>query len=252
MKPMVLLAMIFSLTLGSCKKGWFDEENGHGGGGGNGGGNEAVTTTGVVERVQCGVSVFGSEMWIRTSSGILLQPCMVSSLIPMKPLQEGDKVEVVYRKYTGNMLMLDPACSKLYIPNNNIVYTKAIIDFIKIQTTTNGSCPEVTIINTKPEYDKLKNTNNISVKSARIEGSSLLLEITYGGCNNNTESIKLVGQATERSDLLTYQVMAINEKPQGCKALITANVCFDLSMLKATIDGYIRIHVEGTNQDLIF
>lgn len=247
MKPMMLLAMIFSLTLGSCKKGWFDEENGHGGGNGGGGGNTPIKVTGMIEKVGCGKSIYGENLWIRTDAGELLQPCAQSfmTLCPIA-LKEGDRVEVLYRKYTGNMQGFEIYCKVAYFP-----HTKVVVDFIKTLTNNNSSCPSVTIINNKPDYDKLI-MDDIKVKSARIEGSSLLLEITYGGCNNNTESIKLVGRATERSDLLTYNVMVINEKHQGCEVLITSNVCFDLSMLKATIDGKIRVHVEGTSQDLVF
>ena len=245
MKPMVILAMIFSLTLGSCKKGWFDEENGHGGGGGNGGGgNTPIKVTGMIEKVGCGKSIYGENLWIRTDAGELLQPCAQSfmTLCPIA-LKEGDRVEVLYRKYTGNMQGFEIYCKVAYFP-----HTKVVVDFISVIEDKQKTCAPVLIT---PDYDKLE-TGGVQVLSATITGSKLMLELGFSGCDNNTQSFQLVGKPTERNDMLTYDLKVINTKPQMCAAYFTEKLCYDLSSLKATIDGFIRINIAGVDHEIIF
>lgn len=246
MKPMIILAMILGLTLGSCKKGWFDDENGPGGGnggGGNGGGGGAPTKTmGTMVRFDCGNTIYDGNLWIRTDAGQLIQPCEQSFMTTCPiPLKDGDRVEVAFRKYTGSIKGFELYCKIASFP-----FTRAVIDFIAA-TETKKSTGSVVIT---PDYDQLE-TGGVHVIAAELEGNKLMLEVGIGGCDNNTESLELVGKPEVNNDMPTFSLKVVNKKPQMCQAYFTERLFFDVSSLKNSY-GKTRLKIEGVDQEILF
>jgi hypothetical protein len=245
MKPMVILAMILSLTLGSCKKGWFDDENGPGGGNGGGGnGNGGGTPTkamGTMVRFDCGNTIY-ENLWIKTDAGQLIQPCEQSFMTTCPiPLEEGDRVEVGFRKYTGSIKGFELNCKIASFP-----FTRAVIDFINVEKgkKSNG------YVVIAPDYDQLE-TGGVHVISAETEGNKLVLEVGFSGCDNNTKAFELVGKPEPNNDMPTFSLKMINRNPQMCQAYFTERLFFDVSLLK---NGYgkTRLKIEGIDQEIIF
>ncbi len=243
MKPIVLLAMILSLSLSSCKKGWwgYDEENGNGnGGGGNG---VSISAKGTVVVQGCGLSIYGKNLWIKLDDGTLLQPCAQSfkTLCPII-LHEGDRVDLKYSKYKGEMKSFE-----IYCKIANFRFTRATIDFINV--IGNVNCPYVQMA---PNYDELK-TAMASIIDAKIVGSKLVLKVGFGGCNNKAKDrFKLVAKPTNESNMLTYEVKLIDEKEELCQAYFTDEICFDIAPFKYLIDGNVKVRIVGFDNEFIF
>ncbi len=242
MKPIVLLAMILSLSLSSCKKGWwgYDEENGNGNGGGN---NVSIAAKGTVVYQGCGLSIYGKNLWIKLDDGTLLQPCAQSfqTLCPII-LHEGDRVDLKYSKYTGNTQSFE-----IYCKIANFRFTRATIDFINVLNDNNCK-----IIDFPSNYDNL-NTANTNIMGAKIEGSKLTLNIGFSGCSNSAkERFKLVAKPTVDSDMMTYEVKLTDEKEELCQAYFTDDICFDISPMKHLIDGKVRIRIVGFDKEFIY
>jgi len=244
MKPIVLLAMILSLSLSSCKKGWWGYEEGNGNGNGGGSGNNvSIAAKGTVVYQDCGLSIYGKNLWIKLDDGTLLQPCAQSfqTTCPVI-LNEGDRVDLKYSKYTGNMGSFEIYCKMAYFP-----FKRVTIDFITV--LNNNNCK---IIDFPSNYDKL-NTANINIMSANIDGSKLSLKIGFSGCSNTAKQrFKLVAKPTVDSDLITYEVKLTDEKEELCQAYFTDEICFDISPMKHLIDGRVRIRIVGFDKELIF
>ncbi len=249
MKPMIVLAMILGLTLGSCKKGWYGDEDGLGGngrggnGGGGNGGNTPTKVMGVIQRFDCGHSIYDENLWIRTDDGQLLQPCEQSfkTICPI-PLKDGDRVELAFSKYTGSTKGFELTCKIA-----NLEFTRATIDFIIAVDTKN---PKGSVLIT-PDYDQLE-TGGVHVMSAQMDGSQLMLEAAFSGCDNSTEAFELVGSPDLYNDIPTFSLKLINRKPEMCQAFFTEKLSFDLSSLKTNKEGKVRIRIEGVDKEIIF
>ncbi|MBJ7428182.1 MAG: hypothetical protein JHD28_04380, partial [Bacteroidia bacterium] len=214
--------------------------NGNGGGGGNG---ASITAKGTVVYQGCGLSIYGKSLWIKLDDGTLLQPCAQSfqTLCPII-LNEGDRVDLKYSKYKGDMKSFEIYCKIAYFP-----FTRATIDFINVLNDNNCK-----IIDFPANYDQL-NTANINITSANIEGSKLNLNIGFSGCGNNAKQrFKLIAKPTVDSDMMTYEIKLTDEKVEMCEAYFTDNICFDIAPMKHLIDGKVRIRIVGFDKEFIF
>jgi hypothetical protein len=242
MKPIVLLAMILSLGITSCKKGWWgtDEGNGNGSGGGS---NVSIAAKGTVVYQGCGLSIYGKNLWIKLDDGTLLQPCAQSfqTLCPII-LHEGDRVDLKYSKYTGNAQSFE-----IYCKIANFRFTRATIDFINVLNDNNCR-----IIDFPANYDQL-NTASINIMNAKIEGGKLTFNIGFGGCSNSAKQrFKLISKPTNDNDMMTYEVKLTDEKEELCQAYFTDDICFDISPMKHLIDGKVRIRIVGFDKEFIY
>lgn len=243
LSPILILAMLFSLSFTSCKKGWWGYEEGNGNGGNNGGGNGTIALKGTIISFSCGKSIYGNDYWIKLDNGKLIQPCEQSFMGEcFFYLNEGDRVEVKYSKYTKN----DPYYN-LMCKIANLDYTKVTIDYIR-KISENFNCKSIQL---NPKYDDIKN-NGINVLGARIEGSKLYLKTGYSGCNNETKRFSLYAKPLEGNGVITYEVKIADEEPQLCEAYFTNELCFDIALLKHNIDGFIKIKINGFDTILTY
>ncbi len=243
MKPIVLLAMILSLSLSSCKKGWWGYDEGNGNGNGGGGNGVSISAKGTVVVQGCGLSIYDKNLWIKLDDGTLLQPCAQSfqTLCPIV-LHEGDRVDLKYHKYTGNTQSFEIYCKMAYFP-----FTRATIDFINV--LNDNSCK---LVDFPSNYNQL-NTAITNIISAKIEGSKLVLKIGFGGCSNKAKDrFKLVAKPTNESNILTYEVKLIDVKEELCQAYFTDEICFDIAPFKYQIDGKVKVRVIGFDTELIY
>lgn len=234
----IILALLVGFT--SCKKGWWGYEEGNGGGN-NGGGNENKTELGTVISFACGRSIYGHDYWIKLDNGKLIQPCDQSFMGEcFFYLNEGDRVELKYSKYTKNNSTFDIMCK---IANLN--YTKATIDYIK-KINKNFNCKTVKFYS---NFDEKEN-QNIQVLGARIEGNKLNLKIGFSGCNMDMNRFELYAKPAITNDFFTYDVKIVDEIPQLCEAYFTNEMCFDITQLKDNTKRYVRIKINGFEQIL--
>ena len=244
MKPVLILAMILSLGFTSCKKGWWGYDEGDGNGGGNGGGNNTLVK-GTVVFQNCGLSIYGKSLWIKTDDGQLLQPCE-QSFLPLVAIElnEGDRVELKYHKYTGNIGGFEIYCKMAYF-----YFTRVTIDFINV-IKPKTDCSAVTF---PTSYDKL-DAASLIILNAKIDNSKLILNIGFGGCDNTTERFKLVAKELPTAGAIpTFEVKLVDEKAQLCQAYFTKDVCFDLATLKNPVSsGVVLVNIVGFDKVLQF
>ena len=88
-----------------------------------------------------------------------------------------------------------------------------------------------------------------TLNSHRVADNKLYLNITYSGCGNYNDQ-RLYLSKSEMKSLPPQRICVLSFKPQACEALITADLCFDVSGLKyetvlllKTKDGIERITV---------
>jgi hypothetical protein len=88
---------------------------------------------------------------------------------------------------------------------------------------------------------------------AKIEGSKLILNIGFSGCNNRAKDrFKLVAKPTNESNMLTYEVKLTDERVELCQAYFTDDICFDISSMKHLIDGRVKVRIVGFDKELIY
>ncbi|MES2728344.1 MAG: hypothetical protein V4643_14645 [Bacteroidota bacterium] len=245
MKPIVLLAMILSLSFTSCKKGWwgYEEENGGGGKGGGGKGGQ-THVKGTIYTQGCGIGIYGDGLWIKLDDGTLLQPCAQSfqTLCPIV-LHEGDRVELSYSAYKGDYPDFQPYCDMMMFP-----FKRVTIDFINVINKPVGTCKPVTVPN---NYDQL-DLAQVNIGEASIVGTSLKLNIGYSGCSKNAEKFGLVGKLISKGSTLTYEIKLTDAAPEMCQAYFTEDLCFDLQSLRnATNSSRVKIKLIGFGKELI-
>ncbi len=241
MKPFLILALILSIVFSSCKKGWwgYEDEND---GGGNNGSTTVVKTTGTVYYQSCGKSIYGSEIWIKTDKGTLIQPCAQLTTIPVK-LEEGDRVEIVYKGYEGNMSGFEPYCKMAYFP-----YVKATIVLINKISSANLCAP----VYLSKVYETLE-AAGINILEAKMEGTNLKMSIGYSGCSQNVKRFSLVGKSTSVNGLQQYELKVVDSSPEMCLAYFTDNICFDLQTLRDPIkSSNVTVKIIGFKDELIF
>lgn len=239
----IIAAFVLILGFSSCKKAWWaNDENGNGGNGN--GSNKEINANGTIYYQNCGVSVFGTGLWIKLNDGTLLQPCNELSTIPTQ-LKEGDQVELIYSKYVGNYPSFEINCT---IPP--IVFTKATIVFIKIIGNTLPCSPVVL-----PDNYSSINQAKAKILSAKIEGTYLKMRISYAACGHNTSRFSLVARMTAVNSIPTYEAKLADSWPatEMCVSPLEDDICIDISSLKLPISSsYVKINLLGFDQALIF
>lgn len=238
-KSILLLALLFNIAFSSCKKPWWGNEDN---GGSNGHGN-SISTKAVVVRFGCGLSIYSSNLWLRTFDGKFLQPCE-QSFVNICPtiLHEDDTVEIKYSKYTKNNPNFDLTCKIVDFP-----YSKVCIDFLQLANKPSG----LPFILFDPSYDS-KTSNGINILGARISGNRLYLNVGFSGCDNNVERFSLLAKGAEDPGVITYKLKLYDNSPQMCQAYFTKEIGFDISPLKYTIDGFVKLKIEGYNDVLTY
>ena len=248
MKPILLVALVFSIGLSGCKKNWFGNEEGSGGTGNSGSGN-IVYAKGTAVSFDCGKSIYndGTNLWIKLDDGQMLQPCEQTFVtIAAVILHDGDKVELKYHKYTGSTKGFEFYCKMA-----NFNYTRASIDFIsKIATSTTTSCPSA---NMAKDYDN-QTTASANIIDAKMAGTELYLNIGYSGCAKNPKRFGMISKLLPTAGPLpVYEIKLIDNAPEMCMAAFTDNVCYDLSVLKnASNSSKISVVIKGTNTQFSF
>ncbi|MFZ4797909.1 MAG: hypothetical protein ACOYMA_10465 [Bacteroidia bacterium] len=243
MKPVLILAMILSLGFTSCKKGWWGYEDG---GGNNGGGNNTLVK-GTVVFQNCGLSIYGKSLWIKTDDGQLLQPCD-QSFLPLVAIElnEGDRVELKYHKYTGNIGGFEIYCKMAYF-----YFTRVTIDFINV-IKPKTDCSAVTF---PTSYDKIDGASLI-ILNAKIDNSKLILNIGFSGCDNTTKRFQLIAKELPNAGpgpIPAFEVKMIDDYTQMCQAYFTKEICYDLTTLKNPVSSkVVSIHLVGYNKVLQF
>jgi hypothetical protein len=244
MKPIMILALILSLGFTSCKKGWWGYEEGGGNGGHNGGGNTALVK-GTMVIQNCGLSIYGKSLWIKTDDGQLLQPCEQSfqTLCPID-LKEGDRVEFKYHKYTGSLNGFEIYCKMAHF-----YFTRATIDFINV-IKTNSECSPVSI---SKDFDQL-NMAGVNILNAKIENNKLVLNIGFSGCDNATKRFQLIAKELPNAGPIpAFEVKMIDDNTQMCQAYFTKEICYDLTTLKNPVSSkVVSIHLVGYDKVLQF
>lgn len=240
MKPIVILALILSIGLTSCKKGWWGNEEGGGGTGNTGGGNTGLVK-GTVVMQGCGLSIYGKNLWIKTDDGQLLQPCEQSFVtLCAINLKEGDRVEIKYHKYTGSLNGFEFYCKMAYF-----YFTRVTIDFLNI-IQTNNNCSAVTI----PKNYDLLNAAGVNIIDGKMVEGKLYLNIGFSGCDNSTKRFKLVAKEWPvAGPIPTFEVKIVEQDPQMCQAYFTKEVCFDVASLKNPLSSsYVIMHLVGSDK----
>ena len=239
-KSILLLALLFSLAFSSCKKPWWGNDESNGGGNGPTASNR---TKAVVVKFGCGLSIYGGDLWLRTFDGKFLQPCE-QSFVTICPiiLHEGDTVDVKYSRYTKQNPDFDIFCKILDFP-----YTKVCIDFINVIYNPTG----LPFLVFDPSYDD-KNSNGINILGARIDGNKLYLKVGFSGCDDNVARYSLLAKGAEDPGMITYKLKLYDNSPQMCQAYFTKEIGFDISPLKYTIDGFVKLKIEGYNEILTY
>lgn len=238
----IIAIMVLLLGFSSCKKGWWGNEES--GGNGNNGVIKEIGASGVVYYQNCGVSVFGTGLWIKLNDGTLLQPCNELSTVPTQ-MKEGDQVELIYSKFSGVYPSFEINCT---IPP--IVFTKANIVFIK-KVGNILPCSPVVLT------DNYTNINQAKAKilEAKIEGTYLKMRISYAACGHNTTRFSLVAQMTAVNAIPTYEVKLADSWPETemCVSPLEDDLCIDISSLKLPISSsYVKIKLLGFEKELMF
>lgn len=241
-KSIFILSLILSVSFSSCKKGWWGFENDNGGGGNNGGSTE-IKASGTMYFQNCGKSIYGNGLWIKTDDGKLIQPCTQLSLNNIK-LEEFDKVEFVYKSdYNGDFSGFEPYCKMAYFP-----YIKATIVSIKKTSSANLCSP----IHFSKVYNTLE-AAGITILGAKMEGTNLKLNIGYSGCSQNKKRFSIVGKSTSVNGEQSYVLKVIDNSPEMCLAYFTDDICFDLQTLRNPIkSSMVNIKLTGFKDELIF
>lgn len=245
MKPIVLLAMILSLSFTSCKKGWwgYEEENGGGGKGGGGNGNK-THVQGTIYSQGCGISIYGDGLWIKLDNGTLLQPCSQSfkTLCPII-LHEGDRVELSYSGYNGDYPDFQPYCDMMMFP-----FKRVTIDFINVIQKPVSECTPITL---PDNYDQLDQAM-VNIGDASIIGTSLKLNIGFSGCSKKVERFGLAGKLISSKGTLVYEIKLTDSSPEMCQAYFTDDVCFDLQSLRNPVSSAgVKIKLVGFGKELV-
>lgn len=241
MKPIIILAMILSLGITSCKKGWWGYEDGPGGGG-NGGGNDSKThVQGTVYGQECGLGIYGNGLWIRLDDGTLLQPCDQSfqTLVPIE-LNEGDRVELSCSSYKGSYPSFEKDC-KIKV----ISFKRATIDFINVLGGKTDGCKPIPILENFEERDAAM----VNILDAKVVDSKLKLHIGFGGCSPNNKRFSAIALLNYSNDIPTYEIKLVDANPELCQAYFTDDLCFDLeSIRKPSSSKRVRVILSGSNQ----
>ncbi len=240
----IIAIIVLLLGFSSCKKAWWSNDENGNGGNGNNGGNKEINATGTIYYQNCGVSVFGTGLWIKLNDGTLLQPCNELSTIPTQ-FKEGDQVELIYTKYVDNYPSFEINCT---IPP--IVFTKSTIVFIK-KIGNKLPCAPVVL----PDNYSSINLAKAKILSAKIEGAYLKMRISYAACGHNTSRFSLVARMTAINSIPTYEAKLADSWPETdmCVSPLEDDICIDISSLKLPISSsYVKINLLGFDQALIF
>lgn len=240
----IIAIIVLLLGFSSCKKAWWSNDENGNGGNGNSGGSKEIKATGTIYYQNCGVSVFGTGLWIKLNDGTLLQPCNELSSIPTK-FKEGEQIELIYSKYVGNYPSFEINCT---VPP--IVFTKATIVFIK-KIGNVLPCSPVML----PENYTSINQARAKILSAKIEGTYLKMRISCAACGHNTSRFSLVARMTAMNSIPTYEAKLADSWPetQMCISPLEDDLCIDISSLKLPISSsYVKINLMGFDQELIF
>jgi hypothetical protein len=242
-KWLIILAAVASLGFSSCKKGWWGyDEGGNGGGGNGGGGNGNEFVQGTVINFNCGKTIYG--YWIKLDNGLLLQPCDQSfNTFCGIILNEGDRVEIKYSPYKGSTKDFQLTCKALFS------FERVTIDYINIIGFASG-CKPITF---PDNYDDLKEAG-VSITSSKINNTSLVLNIGFGGCGDNTERFGIIAKLLPSTGAIpAYEVKIVDKKEEMCMAYFTKDVCIDISSLKNPLSSSsVKIKLVGYDKEIIF